>query len=426
MAATLTITAGPGGTGKSYKAVHDTLTKHWPEGRRVITNIPMYPDKMREYYGKDSPGVTVFEVPASWKNLDLDGAPASSLSGPWNFELFEGDISNTVIIIDEAHNFIRNKQHAKRWGVWIGEIRHRGARVELLTQATAKLPTEILREAQDVLLLSSMNRVQEPITGLRMGDLYQIVAKIQRRPCRITRVTTEERNGRRTRTVDKELIRLKPEIFALYNSYNAPEAGGQAGKETEVWERRSLPWLIFAAFANSTWPVLIRVVGVGVFVWLFPMGGASKFFKGITTSVAGAIGSSGRAASSPSSPSGSLVEVAGDAPPDTGSLVPGLQTRLVALGSDPTMPVMFSHGVGRVGERIPGMSCVLLGVHPERGAITVASVGTVFLGESFVGPAWAEPARRWVRARNPPPGGEDHEDARGPVRRVWLVSGDGP
>ncbi len=58
-----------------------------------------------------------------------------------------------------------------------GELRHVGATIELITQAEGKLAKEFKEEAERQVIVSSSDTRREPIFGIEMGDIYQLLAK---------------------------------------------------------------------------------------------------------------------------------------------------------------------------------------------------------------------------------------------------------
>ncbi len=377
MAAIITIVTGAAGTGKSYtRGVWGVLNRHWPEGRRVLTTVPVKPDVMEELYkGRSCPGIEVFKPTPGWR----DGS-----DGPWNLP---HELKDTVLIIDEAHHYfsITHKPAVrKRWGEWLGEVRHQGGRVELLTQADGKLPKETRQEAAEFVRLSTLDNQREPVTGIRFSDLQQLLASIRGRPCRVVvETTSEDHGGRRRRAGARRVIPLDPELFKCYDSYEAPIGGGISGKETELWERHSRPRVLGIVLARNAPQIAARLLLLMSFVWLFFLGGCTAAVHKVTDTFMKATMPGHRSDAAITSPA-DQVETAGEIDPVTRSAgSPVVLDRLIGLSSN---TALFRSGVARVGENVPGTTARIMAINYARRSVVIATVGTVHQGEHFLVP----------------------------------------
>ena len=157
---TVYLTTGAAGSGKTYRRCSRFLIDEFlpHETGHIYTNYPVYANKMAEavYKKHKIPKEDILKrihvIPKdqldSWMQT-YDRRDADKAQGPWNY-FQDIDINNAHIAIDEIHNFCgvsTPKHQRQKWGKWLGEIRHRGATVEFLTQSPNKLADEIKWEA---------------------------------------------------------------------------------------------------------------------------------------------------------------------------------------------------------------------------------------------------------------------------------------
>jgi len=284
---TTQLLTAPAGTGKSYMVTRDLVDEFLPSGSGVVfCNMPYglvpeshssppeylgetFAERIGAYvarkYGGDAEDIAARieiipdDVLKSWMR---DGG--DDYSGPW--EYFEGvELSNALIIIDEAHNFCgrtHGKDKKRRWMEFCGELRHRGhSCIQFVTQSPNKLAKEIIDEAGKRQALVDAEEERDPWFGIQMFYWYELRAKIfgTYRSC-FVRLDLRDVDGKKTQSHVKRVPRLQ-EIFALYDSFNATAGGdaGSAGEQKREYEKRG--WLSF--------------------LWWFCSRNASSFFKPI-------------------------------------------------------------------------------------------------------------------------------------------------
>lgn len=266
---------GVAGAGKTLSCVIFACTEFLPfEEGRLISNLPFLPEKIAERYA----GTTGVNGPMSKEEIvgRFEALPPEVLrewsdekGGPW--EYFEGkSIVGAHIMLDEAHNFV-GKRHTskwrKKWQSWIGELRHQGATIEFVSQAQGKLAPEFLEESERQVWVVSSDTRREPVFGIEMGDIYQLLAKLLPfRGYQAATWVTEKRNaGGKKYVVEKEAkFRRDAKWFELYESYNAPTGGGTAGRRKLQYELLGWPgflrWFLVRNLMNVLMSKLVKVI----------------------------------------------------------------------------------------------------------------------------------------------------------------------
>jgi hypothetical protein len=273
----IVVTTGASGSGKTYRRCSHYLVTDFLVNRSGIhiSNFPVKRQAMQDYYDEKNIDIDVFErvrlipedVLTSWVKLE---------SGPWDY-FKDFDLSGCHLALDEAHNYV-SVHHPKRnrmnWQMWLGELRHRGATIEFLTQNESKLAREVLQECEiRYEILNGENRV-DPVLKIRMSDWYELRAAFTGKyiaPC--YELEYQQRKGRWVVQHEVRFLR-DPVFFAFYDSFSAPIQGGVAGEtEKREFEKRSkfgvLFWFVRRNFGVLLYPFLI----VALFVWLLFFGG---------------------------------------------------------------------------------------------------------------------------------------------------------
>ena len=156
------------------------------------------------------------EVQDAWR----DGS-----SGPW--EYFAGkDIGQTHIAIDEIHNFcgteVNRKLHGE-WQKWLGEIRHRGATIEFISQHPMKVAKVIRQECALRLQLVSGETLRDPFFHISMVDWYNLGAKISGKYSPVVHeIESRQDTNSRWQTTHTLKFWFVPDLFEVYDSFSAP------------------------------------------------------------------------------------------------------------------------------------------------------------------------------------------------------------
>lgn len=333
--ATVVLTTGVAGTGKSYRRAAVEIFNFLLDGGGVHwSNFPFYPDKIaRECASRTGkPAETYLRRIKLIPKAELDSwersfdRPQSHLCrGPFTYfkpipwDLWESgkleklshgwagrDFPETVvrfasddgdwmaginlvgahIAIDECHNFCKAsgstpKHQREMWGQWLGEIRHIGATVEFLTQSPHKLAEEIVKEAEVRIDLLNVESERDPFFKIPMADWYELKAGLVTGEYE-AKVQMLERRCVEGRWVKhySEFFRRDPFYFQFYNSYNKPQAGGvNAPSKIYEFQKRSKKSLLVWFLKRNLWPVSSRVLLAGFVLWLCFLGGGRFLFN---------------------------------------------------------------------------------------------------------------------------------------------------
>ncbi|MEM8667723.1 MAG: hypothetical protein AAGG48_09425 [Planctomycetota bacterium] len=274
---TMVLTA-PAGTGKSYMVTRDVVREFLPNGAgKLYTNMPYgqvpsdhafppdydgetFVDRMAQFchdeYGIEKEDVyeRIVLIPddvlKSWQE---------GLSGPADYFDEIGDITSAWILIDEAHNYVGRHDGSgvkKLWQTFCGELRHRGASIQLVTQFPAKLAREVNNEAGMRQALIDAEEDRDPFFNIRLADWYELRAKwLGRYDSCFVRVDIRDIDGRKTKHSNKVRVKRSQEIFRLYDTHSAPMAGGVSASGSEMkreWQKRSWPSLLLWFVASNS------------------------------------------------------------------------------------------------------------------------------------------------------------------------------
>jgi hypothetical protein len=232
----------------------------------VIHNLPLNVDAIADHfharYAKNGKGLQggevrkrLIEIP---KEVERQWALQEASPSVY-FDAFES-LADAWIILDEAHNFIGRKHEAKyrrMWQEFTGELRHRGACLELVTQSLGKLADEIEADAGVWIEVSNTESDRDPFFHVPMSDWWQFPAKLNGQY--VAEIRQQEHKHEMRRWVANDKLRLWKQdayIYSLYHSYSAPKNGGAAGRRRHAYETRN--WIqLFAWFLRRWWWRLI-------------------------------------------------------------------------------------------------------------------------------------------------------------------------
>ena len=291
----------PAGVGKSYQIIHFIVHEFLPNGKGdVWTNIRLgkvpknhstppaydgetFADRIGKFvadkYGGDAEAYAnrLKMLPSDelrrWmmqERVDNQGNDMA-MHGPWEF-FKEVDLTGAIIVIDEAHNVCGRKSTRRKKGRWqefCGELRHRGACIQFVTQAPNKLANEVIHECGKRESLLDGEEERDDVFGIKFFYWLELLAKWRGKYVSFfMRSEYRDRDGKKTRRDSHIKIWRTPEIFALYDSFQAPEKGGVAagqGIEQREWEKRSWPSLLrwFVTSEENAWRIGRRVGQAG-------------------------------------------------------------------------------------------------------------------------------------------------------------------
>ena len=276
--ATVISTTGAPGSGKTYSRCARFLWDWWlPEEKGTHwSNFPVNFEAFKSRYPDVEDRVRIFspEVLEQWAECD-------GVSGPWDF-FKDIDIQDAHICFDECHNFVPkkgkgNQTNAARWAKWLGEIRHRGATVEFLSQDPHKVHSCVEEHsAVRIQLVNSEDR-RDPLFNCLLGDWYELRASVtgSYEVC-IWQLEERRINGRWIKS-GFEKFTLEPRYFVLYDSHNTPQSGGlkATGKE-RIFQKRGRVGVVFW-FVKRNWFRLLSRLSLFVFALWFCFGGGIPF-----------------------------------------------------------------------------------------------------------------------------------------------------
>lgn len=392
---TSTLITAPAGTGKSYFVTKDALKFLAETKGSIWHNMPwgLVPDnhssppveegetfvERMERYNRVEEGTyadRVLPIPeselTSWRMGE---------GGPWSF-FDDVDLSGCWIVIDEAHNYApkRGGDIERKWQLFCGELRHRGASIVFITQHPTKLAVGIRNECGVRLALIDAEEERDPFFQIKMYYWYQLAAKFRGKYISyFVRIELRDVDGSKRGKSDVERVVRDSDIFALYDSFVAPQASGLAAKSIDLapWQRYSLIRLIFW-FLSSNSGRLAKPLVVFAFIVLLLTNGKTMFDY-FLSGFSGAVGSSVRSSESLDNPPAASTLTVSET---VGVEIEFPVFRVVMITRDAV--TIDGLGTYPVGEaiKIGGSDVVVEAIEVQRRRV-VFDIGRVLLGESF-------------------------------------------
>lgn len=273
---TVMFVSGPPGSGKTYWRCARFLVREFlPNSEGVhVSNFPVKLEPWTDGAGVEHPGLVgvlgeslAVDLDATarvkrfapeeverWRNQDRQrGAP---VFGPWDV-LADQDISGWHIAIDEIHVYCPagcDRAISAAWSNWLGEIRHRGATVEFLSQHEKKVHKVIHQHAAIRVELIPGEEMRDPVLGIRCYYWFNLLAKLTGRWSPGVWCHEYRQQGGKWILEHQELFRFEKQLFGVYDSFSAPSTGGIAGHTgRKEYEFMGWPQLLFwFAVGNST------------------------------------------------------------------------------------------------------------------------------------------------------------------------------
>lgn len=275
-------TTGPAGSGKSlFRCARFLCVEFLPGGQgRHISNFPIKFDPWTDGLGKEQPGLVAMmaekgleetevrqrvkliepEEINAWRNVHLK--KGQKPCGPWDY--FEGyDLSGVHIAIDEIHNFCgasSPQEVVKKWQEWLGELRHRGATIEFLTQHPNKCAQAIRNEAEIKLEVVPEENRTDGFIGIKKYYWFNLKAKLGYGWAPRAFLVESRQVMGKFRIEDEKAIEYDSAWFGCYDSFSGPVAGGRSGSTGQrEWETKSLPALLWWIFRDNSYRIVSRV-----------------------------------------------------------------------------------------------------------------------------------------------------------------------
>lgn len=313
--ATIQLTTGAVGTGKTYSRVHWIVTEFLPKyDGTLITNLPLHKDVIIDYVSKRykiSPDKLVDRIQFISSEVLQTWFADTGNSGPWDY-FREMNLTNTHIMIDEVHNFVPNSTRfdpkVQKWVQFFGEIRHRGCTIELITQDEGNIAKSVREKAIYKMRIVSCETESDEMFKIPYGDWYELRAAFTREYCpKIAEVTTAEgvkKDRQRIRSFYRDKF-----YFKFYDSYSSPFAGGLAGTaQKHEFQRRSFFGVLWWFFCRNYEP-LLKFAGIFIVVILGCSGMGAWLFGDVLVKRFVSVGSAnfGAVAKTPKSTKPSVV-----------------------------------------------------------------------------------------------------------------------
>lgn len=279
------------------------LAKEWlpfHEGLHV-SNMPMKPQALAEYctrhYGDDRRAQErVIRIPdemlAAWRKpivkqkCSMTGeVTLLNTDGPWDVfgpgKLWP--LSGTHIAIDEAHLYIpsaENLEKRRMWRDWLRELGHHGATVEFITQNLEGLDKQVDKISEIRYTIEARASDKDPYLKIPMADWYEVKGKFTGEWRPWVRQREKRRIDKGWQNLDSKQAELRPEFFALYESYSRPQTEEGEGDSDEAvhvveheFQRRSWPSLLVWFARRNVDRLLYAFAFLCGFTWLTCFGG---------------------------------------------------------------------------------------------------------------------------------------------------------
>lgn len=196
---------GVPGSGKSYEAVAFHIIPAIESGRKVITNLPLHVDKIREVYGNKADLIKLVHPSAS------NPIPFKTLADYGDDWRHPETNLGPLYAIDECHKCYPRGGTALNVEEWYAEHRHEGADVLLMTQSYGKVSKSIID------ILHVCYRVRK---NLALGSKDTYVRKVQ--------------DGPRGEVLNQTIRRYDPKFFPFYKSHTKSNASVEEAFATDI------------------------------------------------------------------------------------------------------------------------------------------------------------------------------------------------
>lgn len=343
------LTVGPPRVGKSARVVRLLVSEFLPyEDGTLFTNLPLNVSAIADLVGpmlvsrlkltleaaKDEIHRRVQIIPQdvleAWE-CEVEAGHPGVCPDAWLMpQIQPGD----HIVLDEAHRYIPkeadklNPELVLDWKRWVAELGHPGASLELISQDQWMISEAIRALAAVKVQLSSLEETRSEVSGFRLSDQWQLIAKWRRQ-----HYVSGWREDMWVRANNKfevvpidgqpyKVYRFDPLWFTCYDSHSKKpgEEGGYVRKKPEC-ERLSWPWFASWFVSRNFNPVCkwLSYPVLGVAAMLFFLFYGQSALTGSMLMLSNAVGSTTGAVSkdkaketpTPPASSGSVASPAG-------------------------------------------------------------------------------------------------------------------
>jgi len=286
---------GEPGVGKSYRRCAQMVPEIlWDGASRHVSNFPIRREDSEHGEGMISAisrivGIEREEAERRLVTMDLDDRrailsswePSEAYStkpgsGPWDLWKDE-DLSGCHIAIDEIQKYCPERgcpsAHKKAWIEWLSEIRHRGARIEFVTQDKALVAREIIALAETQVKIVKRDAEMIPWLGVHFLALRQFWCKLLGKKLIFCYEVYEKKSEGKFAENSRESFVIDGSLYSRYNSHSKPVTGVAGKEQDEAWERYSWPGLLWWFWRMYWVRHSINVCCVAFVVWFLFFGG---------------------------------------------------------------------------------------------------------------------------------------------------------
>ena len=281
----ITITIGAVGVGKTYSRCANFLaTEFIPNHHGVhYSNFPINKEVLVDWCHKK------YKIDNDVLNSRIQIIPSDVVQGWMDGEMTfsdyfdDKDLQDAHIAIDEAHNFFpfanRDNLRVKQCVQFLGEIRHRGCTIELLTQNVGNLPVAIREKATKTIEIVSCESDYDIYFKIQNYYWYELRAAWLKEYCpKLCEITSSQNSSGE---VVKRFYYRNKYFYKFYDSYSKPFAGGVKGTAPKhEFQKRSFLGLHWWFFTHNLYELFSRLFIVLSVVWL-SSGGMSFIFNWI-------------------------------------------------------------------------------------------------------------------------------------------------
>lgn len=301
-------TCGTPGSGKSFTRGAERLVEFWlvEEDGAFISNFP-YNEENRE-------NMALYLCEA--KKIDIEDARAEiarrvvsipdTVKRAWMegtekpleyFKRLGQEVTGGAhIAIDEIHNYCPVKAPPvieQAWAEFVGEIRHIGATLEVLSQDEFQINQVIRKRAELKRFIVKRESELVPYIKIPVGDLMQFVYKFRGRASQVSRVYEYKKVSDKEWVLQRDYnVPLLAKYFKYYDSFSAPEKSkgmGSGKSRRQPWEKYSWPGLVLWFLRVHYWRAVLVAGAFAFLIWFLFMGGLPRIISGFSSAVTDAL-----------------------------------------------------------------------------------------------------------------------------------------
>lgn len=301
-------TCGTPGSGKSFTRGAERLISYWliEEEGAFISNFP-YNEENREnmaLYLSEFKKIDIDEaraeiarrvisIPETVKRAWMDGTEKPLT---YFHSLGKEVTDGAHIAIDEIHNFcpVKAPQAVESaWAEFVGEIRHIGSTLEVLSQDEFQINQVIRKRAEWKRFIVKRESELIPYIKIPVGDLLQFVYKFRGRADQVSRVFEYKKISATDWVMQRDYnVPLLAKYFKYYDSFSAPEKSkgmGSGKSRRQPWEKYSWPGLVLWFLRVHYWRAVLVAAAFSFLIWFLFMGGLPRIISGFSSAVTDAL-----------------------------------------------------------------------------------------------------------------------------------------